>query len=174
MQPHLRGIVLDEAVTEGLFGVRVNRHPKSILLDNPDLAVDLADDVLQLLELFRRNNRQVVDDDDVTEPGLKLQLLPREQIVVIITEIKQTENCEATIIFGARVDVSAGASHHLGIPKSSPGGRRMSSRLTEDRSMPRRCAAASMSGMAITAAILALPRTQQQQQRRWEGEEKKP
>lgn len=67
-QTNLRGIKLDETVAQRRPGVGINRHPKSSLLDNAKLAVNLLKDILEFLKLGLGNNGEVIDHDYIAEP----------------------------------------------------------------------------------------------------------
>lgn len=65
---YLRRIILNKAIAQCLLGIRINGHPKSILLDS-NLAVNLAasspQSLFKFIKFFYRNDWDIIHNDDV-------------------------------------------------------------------------------------------------------------
>lgn len=80
---YLRSIELDEAISHSFLRFGIERHKEAIFPDHTKLTVDFAYHILQLLELLYRHHRQVIDNDDVAEPGLHLRIDIVADVVVV-------------------------------------------------------------------------------------------
>lgn len=63
----------------------MDRHPKPVLLNDADLVVDFPNDRLKLVELLRRNYREVVHHNDGAETVIVIVGVLLRQIRLVVT-----------------------------------------------------------------------------------------
>uniref|UniRef100_A0A7C8Z3E5 Uncharacterized protein n=1 Tax=Opuntia streptacantha TaxID=393608 RepID=A0A7C8Z3E5_OPUST len=79
----LRGIILDETITKSPFSGRISGHPKTILFNHTDLAINLANNSFKLLKLLLWHLRQIVHYHNIPKPLVKFQGFLLQKIIVI-------------------------------------------------------------------------------------------
>ena len=91
---YLRGIILNEAVTQSLGIVRIkriNRHPETVFLDNTNLTINFANNGFKLLKLLHGNNGEVIHNYNVAKSRVKLEIILLVNILVITIPLKQNK-----------------------------------------------------------------------------------
>lgn len=80
---YLRGIVLNEAVTQGFLSFRIHRHPEAIFLNNTNLTINFTKHTFEFLKFLLRDDGEVIHHYDVSKPRLKLEIIFLVNIFVI-------------------------------------------------------------------------------------------
>lgn len=80
---YLRRVIFDEAITKGLLSVGLDRHPKPILFDYSNLTVNFPNNPFKFLKFLPRYNREIVNNDYVSEASIELQRILLKQILIV-------------------------------------------------------------------------------------------
>ena len=65
-----RSIKLNKTITHCFLGLRINRHPQPIVLNQTNLTVDFTNNTFKLLKLLPRHNRQIVNNDNIAKSSV--------------------------------------------------------------------------------------------------------